>query len=449
MKLLGQGLTMIGLGDYEVIGVEPLHTITGHLRNLFEELPQHMKKADKKYFEKALDAAFGDKQVKRGCDYRKALLELTSMMRLKLDDKFMVLFETMCEIQEICYSRERTPQLIFRFSNLVFIHAITLIDSFLRPKKLTSRKFFGQYFHSLLHAPLHFRLFPMPSINAEDEERMFTILKKFALGTSNHHPDNVLANGFLRIQVREELTEEKLMNKRERKCKSIVSKVNVKPKKRCETVIPPAIINAYPYVWQAHCESIADFLSIQNNWVERKDGIVLCDLKPNVRNFKMSHFRSFTLAKELKRVQDIWNDLLENDSDNIPCHAVKINEEGEIRDLSSLKLIKSTRRASKRKVTGIEVPTAIDLNITPAAAIANMVLDSPNLEQLKKTSRLQSFRLLVIQKHLSRKCLTHQLTKTSWTTFTAQHKSYKALQDPHNQRKSVHPLVICHLFQLL
>ena len=337
----------IGLEDYEVIGVEPLHTITGHLRNLFEELPQHMKPAHKKYFEKALDAVFGDKQVKRGCDYRKALIELTSMLRPKLDDKFMVLFETMCEIQEICYSRERTPQLIFRFANLVFTHAITLVDSFLHPKKLTPRKFFGQYFHSLLHAPLHFRLFPMPSINAEDEERMFTILKKFAQATSNHHPDNVLANGFLRIQVREVLTEEKLMNKRKRKCKSIVSKVNVKPKKRSQTVIPASIINAYPYIWQAHCESIADFLALQNNWIERKDGIVLCDLKPNIRNFKMSHFRSFTLAKELKRVKDIWNDLLKNDSDKIPCHKVKINEEGEVRNLSTLTLIKRKRNGKE------------------------------------------------------------------------------------------------------
>lgn len=233
----------IGLDNYEVMGAEPLHTITGHLRNLFEELPAHMPKYNKQFFDKSLDAVFGDKQVKRGCDYRKALLELASMCRTRLDEKLTILLDTMCEIQEICYSRERTSQLIFRFSNLVFLHAVALVDAIPTPKKLTTRKLYGQYFHSILHAPLHYRLFPMPSINAEDEERMFTILKKFANATSNHHPDNVLANGFLRVQVREELTAEK------------------------------------PYVWQAHCESIADYLLVSNIWTERKDGIVLHDLK--------------------------------------------------------------------------------------------------------------------------------------------------------------------------
>ena len=72
--------------------------------------------------------------TKRGVDYRKSLVEVTTLMQGKLDDRFYTLFETLCQIQEIFYSYDRSPALILRLHNLTFIHAITLVDSFSKTK---------------------------------------------------------------------------------------------------------------------------------------------------------------------------------------------------------------------------------------------------------------------------------------------------------------------------
>ena len=69
-------------------------------------------------------------------------------------------------------------------------------------KKLTVRKMFGQYHHALtVHAPQQFRIVPISSTNAENEERSFNFLKTISTQTSNHHPDNVISNAFIRAQV--------------------------------------------------------------------------------------------------------------------------------------------------------------------------------------------------------------------------------------------------------
>ena len=72
---------------------------------------------------------------------------------------------------------------------------------FNKPKSLTLRKFFGQYFHALIsHAPQQFRIMSLSSPNAENEERSFNFLKKVSTLTSNHHPENVMTNAFIRIE---------------------------------------------------------------------------------------------------------------------------------------------------------------------------------------------------------------------------------------------------------
>ena len=107
-------------------------------------------------------------------------------------------------MQSILYIDEskRTSKAILRLYNLAFIHAIETRRLFKTPKKLTVRKMFGQYHHALtVHAPQQFRIVPLSSTNAENEERSFNFLKTISTQTSNHHPDNVIANAFIRAQV--------------------------------------------------------------------------------------------------------------------------------------------------------------------------------------------------------------------------------------------------------
>jgi len=200
----------VGMCDYEVLPVEPLHAIGHHINNLFEEIPRHLPKKERGVFERTLKAAFSSRQVKRGKDYRNALLQLTTAVDGRIDDKIVQILISLCEIQEILYSNERSAELILRLYNVTFVHAMKMIVAFETTEKLTKRKLFGQYFHALVcHAPEQFRIIPMPSSNAEDEERFFNFLKTCTKCTSNHHPENVLDNCFIRCQVREEIKSDK------------------------------------------------------------------------------------------------------------------------------------------------------------------------------------------------------------------------------------------------
>ena len=60
------------LEKYVVLPVEPLHTISDHIKNLYGEIPHHLNKRQRKIFDQGLKAVFSGKQVKRGADYRKA-----------------------------------------------------------------------------------------------------------------------------------------------------------------------------------------------------------------------------------------------------------------------------------------------------------------------------------------------------------------------------------------
>ena len=51
------------LHQYEVLLVEPLHTIIGHIKNLYQELPWHLSAREKKKFDEAVELSFGGKEV--------------------------------------------------------------------------------------------------------------------------------------------------------------------------------------------------------------------------------------------------------------------------------------------------------------------------------------------------------------------------------------------------
>ena len=47
-------LKEIGMESYEVLPVEPLHTIKEHIKNLFQEIPRHLNKNERSLFERGL-----------------------------------------------------------------------------------------------------------------------------------------------------------------------------------------------------------------------------------------------------------------------------------------------------------------------------------------------------------------------------------------------------------
>jgi len=73
------------LDCYDILLCEPLHDVSGHIKNLFVELPLHMDKEHRKLFKDSVQAAFGGKDSKRGCDYRLALVLLTKLFQSHLE----------------------------------------------------------------------------------------------------------------------------------------------------------------------------------------------------------------------------------------------------------------------------------------------------------------------------------------------------------------------------
>ena len=78
-------------------------------------------------------------------------------------------------------------------------------------KKLTERKFFGVYYHSLIiHARQQYRIISGRTANTEKEEAMFTTIKNNTNLTSNHHPYNIISNVIIRYQAKEKLEVNKI-----------------------------------------------------------------------------------------------------------------------------------------------------------------------------------------------------------------------------------------------
>ena len=70
-------LDQLNLQHYEVLACEPLHCVGNHIKNLYEELPNHLIKDEKIIFNNALKTSFNNKDVKRRWDYRLSLLKMT------------------------------------------------------------------------------------------------------------------------------------------------------------------------------------------------------------------------------------------------------------------------------------------------------------------------------------------------------------------------------------
>ena len=63
-------------------------------------------------------------------------------------------------------------------------------------------RLFGKYQHNLcVHAPLQYRLINGETINCEDEERCFNLIKNITKETSENKPGHLIGNLIIRQEV--------------------------------------------------------------------------------------------------------------------------------------------------------------------------------------------------------------------------------------------------------
>ena len=95
------------LQKYEVLPMGGLHTIAGHIKNIYQGIQYHLDKQEKEKFSALIHASFSGKEAKRGCDYRLSLVDVSKMMLEKnVLRRFHSLFLTLVEIQGILHSSE-------------------------------------------------------------------------------------------------------------------------------------------------------------------------------------------------------------------------------------------------------------------------------------------------------------------------------------------------------
>ena len=112
------------LETYEVSGVEPLHDIAGHINNLIEEIPYRLDVEARKKSNEFLQTSLGQKDSKRSCDYRLALIKLTYQFRYLVNDDILELLLIFVETQRILYlaAEKRTTREVLKLTNVTFPH---------------------------------------------------------------------------------------------------------------------------------------------------------------------------------------------------------------------------------------------------------------------------------------------------------------------------------------
>ena len=175
-----QDLANICCQDYEMLPIEPMHDLAGHLGNIYTSLPHHIDNKQKDSLTSLIKLCIGPKDTPRCADMRASVLKLIpSAADYGVED----VLNSFAELQQLLYAREsrRTPNAILRCYLIAFKHARNCLDLFGKKpkgKEMTPRKFYGKYFHSLsIHAAQTMRVFNGKTVHAERQESCFGDLK--------------------------------------------------------------------------------------------------------------------------------------------------------------------------------------------------------------------------------------------------------------------------------
>lgn len=191
------------LNMYEVSPIEPLHDTKGHIRNLWEALPEILPPDAKTKFGEILDTCYGSKTKVRGCDYRLSTILVHQNLKAHVTEDIQELLSTLVEVCEWSYkgAEERTTKSILRLFNVTLKHAMICCTIF-KKTKMSTRKLFGIYFHSITtHLPEVARIIAPSSLHTENEERLFSDLNSISMSTSSRSKESIRDNAFLRIQM--------------------------------------------------------------------------------------------------------------------------------------------------------------------------------------------------------------------------------------------------------
>ena len=90
----------INLENYEILKNKPLHDVSNQIKNLYEEMPNHVPKDMRSFFKQIITASYNGKEAKKGADHRESLVYVCKWLMNTLPDHFSTtIFLSMLEIQ--------------------------------------------------------------------------------------------------------------------------------------------------------------------------------------------------------------------------------------------------------------------------------------------------------------------------------------------------------------
>ncbi|XP_062602067.1 uncharacterized protein LOC134263700, partial [Saccostrea cucullata] len=306
----------LNLQKYEVLMCEPLHDISNMVTNLIAELPYHLSnKSMQKEYEIFSNTTIGDRNQIRGSDARLYAIKLTKFTQTKhsegkVSEQVVDLCNSLTDIISIAYSKEgaRNPQQILRLYNQTFIFGHLCKAVIGNPIKMSSRKFYGSHFHSLVtHAPEIYRLFCLRSILAENEERSFGTLRSISLNTSDRKPEHVIKNAIIRYNAQQNTPVKPDSFQHQ---DSIISKQSKFLPTRGPTIFKKSFISARMSLFQSHLERIADYLELGENvwWSQDDTSIIFHDCPTSeVHSLpQILHFRKSMASDVQHYLEEKW-----------------------------------------------------------------------------------------------------------------------------------------------
>ncbi|CAC5399844.1 unnamed protein product [Mytilus coruscus] len=255
------------------------------------------------------------------------------------------MIEALVDIIHIAYSSEasRSPRQILRLFNSSFLFATLARSIIANPVKMTSRKFYGNHFHSTVtHLPEAYRMINTKSILTEDSERSFGSLKRISENTSNRKAGYIIENAIIRYRAQEDDDDRADSSQKQ---ESEISKLakSLPPKSR--TTLPQNFIKDKFSLVQCHLSRIAAFLLPGENvwWHFDGEDVVFHDsvqdeaYRPEGPN--LSHIRSTSLKNEFIKNEELWQNcitLFEKKVLSLPIQKLKIRgKDGKISFLTN------------------------------------------------------------------------------------------------------------------
>lgn len=241
------------------------------------------------------------------------------------------LLDSLTELSRLLYlsAQSRSPRLVLRLHNTAFLHAMLCKDIIGQPEILTTRKFYGRYWHSLTaHAAKQNRIISGKSANTEEEERHFNTLQGITKLT-NRRPGDVITPSLVRLQAEQQMAETRQGNAVKAQ-ESQISKYYKALPPFPNTIIPNRYIVRNPKEYQAHLQTISDFLICGEGvwWQQIASGVEFRD-GPDELNFRpegpsLHHFRSSSLALEEEHLNQCWEICLADEAIRIPHRVIRL-----------------------------------------------------------------------------------------------------------------------------